>query len=437
MTAPAAAPATAEEGLDTLVRYRAGDGGALFALMAHSAGSSSVSIDAVKLAQNGAVGSGGAVAVWGAVQLAVRGSEAALNAARAAGGCVVAGSGATVAIEDSALLECSAGGPSARAAAAGAGAGAAPSSSSSDAAAGPSAAAAAAEASAAAACASADASSPSASHEDGGALALLSGASATLTRATLSLGSAAAAGGCASLGDGASIDARGSTVANCSARAGGAVALRGRNASFSASASVFASNSAFAGGFLAFSEASAPSEGSATAAALRLSNLSLTGNAAAVGGLFALSDGASVFDEPQCEGCEVALVPATSYGDRVASLPARVAVDGPAAVRTGSPFEAHARLFDAFGQQVGDYSAGVGLVECAAHAREAAAPPPVGAGGAGSAAAPLAPAPSAPACGSGDLHGQVRAFFGCGSALLSLLRAPTRVLLLPPSSSDR
>lgn len=58
--------------------------------------------------------------------------------------------------------------------------------------------------------------------------------------------------------------------------------------------------------------------------------------------------------EPTCEGiCAISTLPATSYGERVASQPATVAVSGPAdPVRPGAEFSVVARLFDAFSQPV-------------------------------------------------------------------------------------
>lgn len=214
---------------------------------------------------------------------------------------------------------------------------------------------------------------------------------------SLELNSATGSGGAASLSPGASLSASASAFRGNSAFSGGAFSLAGAASLRLGPGSSVANNTAGEfGGLGAFTG------GAERLSAVRLDGVAVSGNAAAAGTLWAVTDARVAFEascypqpavlllcslfsalpalsfvslvcqqppaarclnaqatflenpqEPACSGCAVTVAKAGSYGDRLASPPATMTVSAPAgAVRTGSSSAVVASLVDAFGQLV-------------------------------------------------------------------------------------
>lgn len=106
--APAAATGNAD-GSDTIVRFRAGDGGALF-IFSPPTLNSTCDVRDTAFAGNGCqCGAGGAASVWGNVTLSVSASAVYGCSAAGGGGAFALGSGAVMNLDDSALTAVTAG----------------------------------------------------------------------------------------------------------------------------------------------------------------------------------------------------------------------------------------------------------------------------------------------------------------------------------------
>lgn len=376
---------SARLGVDTVVRYRAGDGGAIFALNPNTARNSTVSLTDVQLSSNVALSAGGGVAAWGAIQLSAQRCHLEGNAAFFNGGGCALGLGVSLSASGTDFVGNHAGSDAlarvpqspAVAVLSGGGGGGGPQQ------------AAAGGADASASCAAAEGS-----FGDGGALWVFGGSSASLADGSVTDCTAVGNGGAVFVGGGSSAALRSVLVAANTAPlgAGGAVLLSGSTSTLSLADSNFTSNEAFIGGFLGF-ESGAASQG-----ALSLRSLRLEGNRAQAGALYGVKDSPSGFPVPQCERCELRDNAAVSYGEVQATPPTSMTVQAPTVTRTGDSIVFNASLTDGLGQRVNNFTGLLGELECVSQTILSADGPPV-----------------VRRCTQSALRGSVRAPYACAA----------------------
>lgn len=366
-------------------RYRSGDGGSLFILgggpslssptAATASQQQSADISDTLFQSNAALGSGGALAVWGAAAATLRGCNFSSNAAQLNGGALAAGSGAGVTAVSTRFTNNAAG--------------------------------------------SADSPSSGAASltiwlgiqqdsGNGGAVWVSRGGAAALSG-----GCAAASNAAARSGGFAFVEQRGSLAASdfsadgCTAEIDGGVFALSGAAALSLTRTNISSSRALLGGFLSFRQSAD------TLSAIRLSAVTFENVSAAAGAIFALADtSAREVSPPPCDdgGCGLpcATCAATGYGPEAATLPATMAVSAPSRAASGGPTVVSIEVFDALRQRVRDFLSMAFQIDCVASF--------------GDSSAPAAQAdPSLAQCDFSTLLGAVRSGYRNGSATFSPL----------------